>query len=80
MLKDMGIDENVKRQDIYTTVVGINHFTWLTRATWKGMDLFPMYAEFAKKYADGYSKGKDENWMNKSFECAHRVKFDLFNR
>ncbi len=80
MLKDMGIDENVKRQDIYTTVVGINHFTWLTRATWKGIDLFPMYAEFAKKYAGGYSKGKDENWMNNSFECAHRVKFDLFNR
>ena len=80
MLKEQGIDEHVKRQDIYTTVVGINHFTWLTRATWKGMDLFPLYAEFAKKYAGGYSKGKDENWMNNSFECAHRVKFDLFNR
>ena len=80
MLQDMGIAEHVKRQEIYTTVVGINHFTWITRATWKGMNLLPMYASFAQKYADGYTKGKDENWMNNSFDCAHRVKFDLFNR
>ena len=81
MLKDMGIAEGVARQDVYTTVVGINHFTWLTRATWKGLDLMPLYAEFAKKYAeDGFYKGKDDNWMNNSFACAHRVKFDLFNR
>lgn len=81
MLKDKGIADNVRRQDVYTTVVGINHFTWLTRASWRGMDLMPMYAEFAKKYAtEGYTKGKDKNWMNDSFACAHRVKFDLFNR
>ncbi len=80
MLKDMSIADDVKRQDLYTTVVGINHFTWLTRATWKGIDLFPLYAEFAKKYADGFTKGKDDNWMNNSFACAQCVKFDLFNR
>ena len=80
MLEDAGIAKGVKRQDIYTTVVGINHFTWFTRASWKGMDLMPLYAEFAKKYAGGYTKGLDNNWMNNSFACAHRVKFDLFNR
>lgn len=80
MLQDMGMAENVRRQEIYTTVVGINHFTWLTSASWKGVDLFPLYAEFARKYAGGYTKGKDENWMNNSFDCSHRVKFDLFNR
>ena len=81
MLKDAGIADDVRRQDLYTTVVGINHFTWLTRATWRGMDLMPLYAEFAQKYAEsGFVKGKDDNWMNNSFVCAHRVKFDLFNR
>ena len=41
----------------------------------------PLYAEFAQKYAEsGFVKGKDDNWMNNSFACAHRVKFDLFNR
>ena len=81
MLADAGIAEGVRRQDLYTTVVGINHFTWLTRATWRGMDLMPLYAGFAKKYAaSGYTKGLDKNWMNNNFACAHRVKFDLFNR
>lgn len=81
MLKDMGIAENVKRQELYTTVVGINHFTWLTKASWKGIDLMPLYARFAEQYAaEGFTEGKDSNWMNNSFDCAHRVKFDLFRR
>ena len=70
----------VKRQELYTTVTGINHFTWLTRATWKGIDLMPMYREFAQKHYDGYEEGGDKNWMNSSFACAQRVKFDLFLR
>lgn len=71
----------VRRQELYTTVTGINHFTWLTRASWKGIDLMPLYAAFADKYAeDGYEASKDDNWMNSFFNCAHRVKFDLFRR
>nr|MBR4280349.1 alpha-glucosidase/alpha-galactosidase [Clostridia bacterium] len=80
MLCDMGIAENVQRQELYTTVVGVNHFTWLTRATWKGIDLYPLYAEFAEKYQDGFTEGGDDNWMNNSFASAQRVKFDLFRR
>jgi len=71
----------VTRQELYTTVTGINHFTWMTRATWKGMDLMPLYARFAEKYAEtGYEEGADNNWMNSHFNCAHRVKLDLFRR
>ena len=81
MLKsELGI-EGVKRQELYTTVTGINHFTWITRASWKGMDLMPLYAAFADKYAEsGYTEGQDDNWMNNMFACAHRVKMDLFRR
>ena len=72
---------DVKRQELYTTVTGINHFTWLTSASWKGVDLMPLYADFARKYAEtGFSEGADDNWMNSFFNCAHRVKFDLFLR
>ena len=71
----------VVRQDLYTTVTGINHFTWLTRASWKGKDLFPLYAKFAEKYAEtGYDEGGDKNWMNSHFSCAQRVKLDLFRK
>lgn len=71
----------VKRQDLYTTVTGINHFTWLSSASWNGVDLMPLYEKFADKYAEtGFDEGKDTNWMNSSFACAHRVKFDLFRK
>ena len=31
-----------KRSDIKTDIVGVNHFTFATRATWDGYDLFPL--------------------------------------
>lgn len=70
-----------ERRDIRTTVQGVNHFTYLTQASYQGMDLYPVYAAFAEKYAQtGYSQGQDDNWMNRYFDCAHLVKFDLFRR
>ncbi|MBR6752943.1 MAG: alpha-glucosidase/alpha-galactosidase [Clostridia bacterium] len=78
--KEHGIP-GVNRQDLYTTVTGINHFTWLTSASYKGIDLMPLYADFCKKYAaTGFSEGGDDNWMNSNFSSNQRVKMDLFNR
>ena len=73
--------KNIKRDEIKVNVTGVNHFTWLTSAQYKNIDIFPIYAEFAEKYAEtGYLKGKDDNWMNNVFDCSHKVKFDLFRR
>ncbi len=73
--------ENVKREDIKVNVTGVNHFTWITEAKYRNVDLTELYRKFAKEYAAvGYTKGKDSNWMNDVFECNQRVKFDLFNR
>ena len=73
--------EAPNRQDINVNVVGINHFTWLTSAQYKDVDLFPIYKELVDKYYEsGFVKGNDDNWMNNSFESAQRVKFDLFRR
>ena len=79
MLEKEGIP-GVTRQEIYTTVTGINHFTWLTRASYRNMDLMPIYEKYANLNADGYEDGGDRNWMNNSFACAQMVKFDLFRR
>ena len=69
------------RADIKVNPVSVNHFTWLTKAQYKNMDLFPIYREFAKKYAEtGYTKNLDNNWMNNFFTCSQKVKLDLFNR
>ena len=66
--------------DILVNVVGINHFTWFTEASYKGVDLFPVYRDFIdKNFEEGFDN-KDNSWMNSSFACAHRVKMDLFNR
>ena len=70
-----------KRSDIKVSPVGVNHFTWLVDARYQNMDLFPVYAKFAREYAaTGYTKNLDANWMNNSFKCSQKVKFDLFNR
>lgn len=79
-LKEMRGIENIKREDVKVNVVGVNHFTWLTKAQYKDIDVFPVYREFAEKYKNtGYGE-IDENWMNKSFLSKERVKLDLFLR
>lgn len=71
---------NIDRRDIHVNVLGINHFTWFDQASYKGIDLFPVYRDYiAAHYEEGYNE-PDKNWANSTFECAHRVKFDLFKR
>ena len=79
-LEEMRGIKDIKREDIKVNVVGVNHFTWLTKAQYRDIDIFPVYREFAEKYKDtGYGE-IDENWMNKSFCCKEKVKIDLFLR
>lgn len=74
-----GLD-NIDRRDICVNVLGINHFTWFDEASYKGIDLFPVYQQYIEKhFAEGYEE-PDKNWANSTFECAHRVKFDVFRR
>jgi len=81
MLGDLGVQAGVERHEIQVNVQGINHFTWLDSATWKGVDLFPLYREFVDKhFAEGFTSAHDGNWLNSYFASAHRVKFDLFRR
>ncbi len=68
------------RRDIRVNVVGINHFTWFTEASYEGVDLFPVYRAFVDRYYEQGFDEPDKNWANSTFECAHRVKFDLFRR
>ena len=59
----------VRRQDLRTVVTGINHFTWITSASYGSMDLMPLYACFAEKYAEsGYEASQDQNWMKFPFQ------------
>lgn len=73
------LGHEAQRDDIIINVLGINHFTWITEASYRGLDLFPLYAEFAKKYADGFTP-PNKHWMNGGFNTNNKVKFDLFGR
>ena len=72
-------EKDVPRNEIMVNVLGINHFTWFDKASYKGYDLFPVYEEFIKRHPEGYND-PDRNWANSTFNCAHLVKFDLFRK
>ena len=80
ILKQEGyVSEDIDRHDIHVNVLGINHFTWFDYASYKGIDLFPIYEKYVREHAeDGFDSSAFENWANKCFACKHRVKMDLF--
>ena len=67
------------RDDIDVNIVGINHFTWVNKASYKGEDLLPLVKEYAKANPSGCF-AEDKNWMNKAFKTNQAVKFNLLLR
>lgn len=80
VLKEVVGIKDVKRENLVTNVVGVNHFTWITKANYGEIDLFKPYAEFAETCLNGYKDGGDKNWANASFRTKEMVKLDLFKR
>jgi len=77
---EMGI-ANVHHKEIKVNVVGVNHFTWLTAAHYRDIDLLPIYRAYCEKHAkEGNPVLADKNWMNSTFKSAEMVKMDLFLR
>lgn len=77
--KEYGV-EKIKRKEIKVNVQGLNHFTWVSEASYQGKNLFPLYARAAEEYKDGLELNAEKNWMNNHFASANCVKFDLFRR
>ena len=72
--------KEVAREEIKVNPVSVNHFTWLTSATYHDMDLVPIYKEFCRNNPEGRDSHAGSNWMNNSFCSKEKVKIDLFNR
>ncbi len=81
-LKEFRGIEVSDREDIKVNPLAVNHFTWITEANYKNMDLFPVYREFSEKYSkEGFPQHVDGNWViDESCRNLQRVKLDLFNR
>ena len=75
----MGI--KAERHEIKVNPVAVNHFTWLTKATYKNIDLYPLYEKLVDKYYDeGFTKNLPDDWRKNPFHTNQKVKFDLFRR
>ncbi len=73
--------EGVNRREIKTDITGINHFTWVTGAHYKDMDLFPIYDKFVDKVQAGEIITFDKNGPKSLMFHSHEfVKMDLFKR
>ncbi len=77
-------EKNIKatRKDIYTDACGVNHFTWMTEARYKDIDLLSLLPSFMDKYyADGYYEYGDRYAFTKDcFAYGNKVKMNLFAR
>ncbi len=77
----LGEKEEIKREDIKVNVFGINHFTWIDKAFYKHIDLFPLYREYCIKHRNDETEPiTDDNWANRFFISQNLVHYDLFLR
>lgn len=71
------------RNDIYTDASGINHFTWITEAHYKDVDLLSLLPEFMEKfYEEGYyeKEGNRFGFETDPFAYGNKVKMDLYTK
>ncbi len=73
----------VPKEEIELDIAGINHFTWATRATWRGEDLFPLLAAalaHPRALAPATRSARRHRAAGRWFESPGHVALDLFRR
>ncbi len=72
------------RHEINIDASGINHFTWITQAEYKGVDLLALLPKFMDKYYErGYGEQlghAPDDFMSDPFLYGNKVKMDLYKR
>ena len=78
--EETGIE--AKRNELYTEVSGINHFTWISSAKYKDIEIMEFLPDYIKKhYEEGhYEHGSADQYKTDSFAYANRVKMNMFMR
>ena len=74
-------DIEATRDEIRVNIVGVNHFTFLTEAKYKGLDLVPIYDAYIDEHPDGLEQSVEaKHWANGAYLTKELVKFTLFKR
>lgn len=69
------------RKEIKTDVTGINHFTWITKATYNGENLFPIFEKITEEYGEkGFYHNEECAYPHGPGYCGNIVKFDFYKR
>jgi len=70
------------RNDIDANVQGVNHFTWIDKAEYNGIDLLPIYAAYIRLFRENNRKrcGPGVPALLKRARNTHNVKFALFEQ
>ena len=75
---------HVHRSQIYTDACGVNHFTWITEATYQDMDLLSLLPEFMDKfYEEGYYEREGKSrfaFRDDPFAYGNKLKLDLYRK
>ena len=76
--------ERPDRRELVTDACGINHFTWITEANYKGTDLLSLLPAFIERfYESGYCERtgvSPDGFRDDPFLYGNKVKMDLFRR
>jgi len=73
--------EKIDRHEINVNITGVNHFTWFTKASYKGIDLMPRLKELAKTAVnDKTEKAKERIKEEKWFDCDQLISLELLRR
>lgn len=77
--KELGL-EKPDRHEIITDVSGINHFTWITKAGYRDIDIMKLLPSFIEKYYEEgfYEHGDKDQYKTDTFAYANRVKMDMY--
>lgn len=73
---------SITRNEIYAEVSGINHFTWISSAKYKNIEILDYLPQFIEeKFESGhYEHGCVDLYKTDTFAYANRVKMDMFKR
>lgn len=75
--------ETIPRDEIKVDVNGINHFTWVTAASWREHDLMPRLREYVAdptRFADQTKAARQRVRQKKYFGSENLVSLDLMRR
>ena len=80
--EELGLKEDIERYEIKVNPVAVNHFTWLTEASYRNIDLIPIYKKYCSEHLEGTEDGlpADANWVGTIGYSNQKLKIDLCNR